>query len=312
MVDLHWLAQLDDATTAQVRALLSAVSKHDGRPELPQNGGLPGEFHGGAHLLAGEPEGGATEVIAGYAHLDLNGNAFGRLVGELIVAPARRREGIGSAMMEALIARGGTAQTRPVLRLWSHGDHPGAAKIAEHFGFNRVRELLLLKRSRSARISESAMPPGIHVRRFVPGRDEEAVVEVNSRAFAWHPEQGQMTSKELVETQREKWFDPQGFFLAEDREGRLLGFHWTKVHPANPMRFEGKPVGEVYVLGVDPDAQGSGLGKALTLLGLEYLEKQGLENIILYVESDNASALKLYRKFGFDLFETDVQYELDR
>jgi mycothiol synthase len=139
----------------------------------------------------------------------------------------------------------------------------------------------------------------------VPGQDELDVVRVNRRAFDWHPEQGALTVSDLAAIEDETWFDPGGFFLAVDAQDRLLGFHWTKVHITAHS-----PVGEVYVVGVDPDARGTGLGKALTLAGLHHLCDGGLSVVILYVESDNRPALTLYRRLGFTIVGTEVQYEL--
>jgi mycothiol synthase len=126
------------------------------------------------------------------------------------------------------------------------------------------------------------------------------MVAVNKKAFDWHPEQGRLTADEVRETERESWFDPEGFFLAI-KAGKIAGFHWTKVHPGD--------IGEVYVVGVDPDAQGGGLGRALTLEGLHHLRDKGLGDTILYVESDNAPAVAVYTRLGFTVVETDVAYQ---
>lgn len=284
-----WSEQLDE--TGPVRELLRAAREADGRPEEvePPSGGL--------HLLAHE-----DGELVGYTHLDTSGDSFGRQVAELVVHPAHRRRGHGTAMTQALFARDGE------LRVWAHGDHPGAARIASKLGLQRARELLVL----SARVDgqewpEPTLAEGVSLRTFEPGRDEQAMIAVNARAFDWHPEQGALTVDELRETERESWFDADGFFLAE-RDGEVIGFHWTKVHPPNPTRFGGEPVGEVYVVGVDPGAQGGGLGKALTLAGLRYLRERGLQQVILYVEGDNAPAVAVYTKLGFQRHEVDVQY----
>lgn len=127
------------------------------------------------------------------------------------------------------------------------------------------------------------------------------MVAVNKRAFDWHPEQGQLTVADVEETEKESWFDPDGFFLAIDENDRTVGYHWTKVHGDN--------TGEVYVVGVDPGAQGGGLGTALTLAGLHHLRTRGVSDTILYVESDNRPAVAVYTRLGFTLAYTNVAYQ---
>ena len=239
--------------------------------------------------------------VAGYAHLDLPDAADGDMSGELVVHPARRRLGHGTALIAALAAG---AQGR-AMRLWAHGDLPAAAGLARSAGFTRVRALWQMRRSLGDPIAPPVFPPGITLRTFVPGRDEQEWLGVNRRAFADHPEQGSWTSEDLRLREDEPWFDPAGFFLAV-RDGHMAGFHWTKVHPAAPST-RGR-IGEVYVLGIDPGEQGGGLGRALTLAGLRYLRDRGLAQVMLYVEEDNAAAIRLYQSLGFLRWSTDVMY----
>ena len=272
-----------------VRQLLLAARDHDGRPEIEDGQPLPREFRGGRHLRA--IEGG---TLVGYAHLDTGGDAFGNQIAEAVVHPAHRRRGHGTRLVRAVLD-----EAAPKLRIWSHADHPAAARIASAFGLARVRELLQMRLDRDTALPETVWPAGVSVRTFVPGRDEEAMVAVNGRAFDWHPEQSQLTVDDVLATERETWFDADGFFLAV-RDDTIIGFHWTKVHPGD--------VGEVYVVGVDPAAQGGGLGRALTLKGLHHLRELGLGDTILYVESDNAPAVAVYRRLGFEITQTDVAY----
>ncbi|MER7114647.1 mycothiol synthase [Saccharomonospora azurea] len=303
MREFVWADELTDDRVEDVRALLLAARETDGRPDVEPGGALPGEFSGPRHLLCLVGDG-ASRVLAGYAHLDARGDAFGRQVAELIVHPAHRRHGHGAAMLDELVG----AATGS-LRIWAHGDHPAAARLATRFGLSRARELLVMGASSAEQEwPEPVLPDGVRLRTFVPGQDEQAVIDVNARAFDWHPEQSAFDVAALREAQRESWFDADGFFLAENADGRVVGFHWTKVHPPNPRRFGGQPVGEVYVVGVDPDAQGGGLGKALTLAGLRHLRDRGLDQVILYVEGDNEPAVAVYRKLGFTTVDTDVQY----
>ena len=208
-------------------------------------------------------------------------------------------------MAQALL--GETADGR--LRLWGHGEHPGARALAGLLGLRRSRVLLQMRRSLYARLPDAPLPAGTTVRTFQPGHDDEAWVQLNARAFAGHPEQGRWTIDDLHRRMAEPWFDPRGFFLAE-RDGRLVGFHWTKVHGGED-RHGHPPIGEVYVLGVDPRAQGGGLGKALLVVGLRHLRALGLGEVMLYVEADNAAAIAVYTAMGFTHWDTDVMYTQD-
>jgi mycothiol synthase len=248
----------------------------------------------------------AGETVAGYAHLDAPDAAdaagAGDMSGELVVHPARRRRGHGTALIEALAA--GAAGHG--IRLWAHGDLPAAAALARTAGFTRVRALWQMRMPLTGPpVASPVLPAGITMRAFQPGKDEEAWLRVNRRAFAHHPEQGSWTMADLELREAEPWFDPAGFFLAE-RDSQLAGFHWTKVHPAEAGA---PPIGEVYVVGVDPAAQGGGLGRALTLAGLAYLQGRGLDQVMLYVDESNTPAVTMYSALGFALWHTDVMYQ---
>jgi len=163
------------------------------------------------------------------------------------------------------------------------------------------------------------LPAGVRIRTFVPGQDEAAFLAVNARAFAWHPEQGRLDLAGLRAEMAQDWFDPAGFFLAvipqspggEAGQDTVVGFHWTKVHGVDPnpgAGGRGGPIGEVYVLGVDPQSGLRGLGAPLTAVGLDHLAGHGLDTVMLYVEGDNHRAVRLYERFGFRTFLTNVVY----
>ena len=283
-MDLTWHTEIDPAL---VREFLLAVSAADGRPEVDPAGPLPREFRGGGHLVAAD-----GDRITGYAHVAAD--AFGRAAAELLVRPDARGRGLGTALV------GAVTSAHPGVRIWAHGDHPAAARIAERLGLSRVREMWQMRLEFADPLPEPVWPAGIGVRTFVQGQDEDAVVAVNKRAFDWHPEQGALTADDVRATEAEPWFDPAGFFLAVDADDRVVGFHWTKTHPDG--------TGEVYVVGVDPAAQGGGLGRALTLVGLAHLRERGRPAVILYVEADNGPAVKVYQRLGFTRSDADVQY----
>ena len=211
----------------------------------------------------------------------------------LVVAPAARSRGVGGRLLEsALASYDGTLQA------WSHGDHPAAALLAARHGFARVRDLWVMRRPMSA-----PLPPadGTAIRSWRDG-DAAEVLRINAAAFADHPEQGAMDAADLAARMAEPWFDPDGLLVAVEGD-RVLGFHWTKLDSATPGP---SSLGEVYVVGVDPAAQGRGLGRALTLAGLHHLADRGVEEVLLYVESDNTAAIRTYRGLGFTHHAADT------
>jgi mycothiol synthase len=245
-------------------------------------------------------------TLAGYAHLDAPDEARGGdASGELVVHPGHRGRGLGRALSSALIAGAAGAG----VRLWAHGELPAAVGFAKAVAFTRFRALwqmrMPLARLAAVPASAAAAPAGVSIRTFRPGADEEAWLTVNRRAFARHPEQGSWDMHDLLLREAEPWFDPGGFFLAE-RDGRLAGFHWTKVHPDGGA--DGAPLGEVYVVGVDPGQQGGGLGRVLTLTGLRYLRERGLAEVMLYVDEENTAAIGMYSALGFSRWSTDAMY----
>jgi mycothiol synthase len=219
---------------------------------------------------------------------------------EVVVDPDARRRGIGSALIREGLAAGGDGA-----RVWSHGSLPSAKATADTLGLNAIRELLQMRRS----LHDSPKPPtrdGVSIRTYAGPLDDAELLRVNNAAFAWHPEQGGWTEADIAERRAEGWFDPQGLFLAfdEDSDGPLLGFHWTKIH--------GPSLGEVYVVGVDPAAQGRGLGRLLTTVGMEYLAQRLADakdpTVMLYVESDNTAAVRTYEHLGFVVHNVDTAY----
>lgn len=217
--------------------------------------------------------------------------AFSDAPAELVVHPDHRRQGIGRALLDQLVDRGER-------RLWAHGDLPAAQALAASAGFTPERTLLVLRLALGEQAPQERAIEGVTLRGFRPD-DTDAVVAVNRRAFAHHPEQGAMDRADFERRAAEPWFDPAGLFVAEDERGEVVGFHWTKV--------EGD-TGEVYVVGVDPAAHGRGLGTALTARGLRHLHERGLRTVDLYVEGDNDAALTVYRRLGFVEHARDTLY----
>ncbi|MFI7541364.1 mycothiol synthase [Actinoplanes sp. NPDC049599] len=285
MTEVRTRDQLSPAEAADVLTLAAAADEADGVHPLSEDGILGLRGSGRTHLLAY-----SDDVLAGYATLDAGS-------GELVVHPKHRLRGHGTAL---LAAAGPDA-----LRFWAHGDEPAARAFAEKAGFTRSRVLWQMRRS-LAGLPEVPLPAGVTIRAFVPGADDAAWLGVNARAFAHHPEQGRWTADDLRLRFGEPWFEPAGFLLAVDpADDRLLGFHWTKVHPADG---DEPAIGEIYVLGVDPGGHRRGLGAALSVAGLRHLAGLGLADALLYVDESNEAAVALYRRLGFEVHSADVMY----
>lgn len=218
----------------------------------------------------------------GYAQRD---GEFAELAAE---SPQRLAE-----LLDQVVADGATT-------VWAHGTRSPLRDVLRAAGFRPVRALHQLRRPAGAPLPPDEVPDGVAIRTFRPG-DESELLRVNAAAFATHPEQGAWTRTDLDARKQEDWFDPGGLFVAERGNG-LLGFHWTKCHPDG--------AGEVYVIGVDPAAQGLGLGTVLLARGLSHLDESGCPYVLLYVDDDNAGALRLYEKYGFTRFDLDEQWAL--
>ena len=291
--------ELTAAQISEVLALVGAARLADGVAPLSEHGMLHLRYDSASQSGASQSGAGdfvavADGEIAGYAYLDPPSDD-GEVTGELVVHPERRRRGFGRALTgELAVAAGGR-----VLRLWAHGDLPAAAALARAVGFDRFRALWQMRRSLAEPLDQPVLPAGRTLRTFVPGQDEDRWLSLNGRAFAKHPEQGGWTRHDLELREREPWFDPAGFFIAE-RGGQMAGFHWTKVHDPT--------LGEVYVVGVDPAEQGSGLGRALTLAGLRHLRDRGVAEAMLYVDEDNVPAIRMYEALGFTRATVDAMY----
>lgn len=182
----------------------------------------------------------------------------------------------------------------------------------------RIDVPLLLMRCDLPLDARHRTPDGFVTRAFRPGVDNDEWLDVNARAFAGHPEQGDWNHDVLAQRLAEPWFDPQGF-LVHEIDGRIAGFCWTQVHRDAEMHHhdhdhghsgahhhdQTEPAGEIYVIGVDPAHHGKGLGRALTIAGFTHLAAQGLRRGMLYVAGDNTAAIGLYSSLGMTVTQHD-------
>jgi mycothiol synthase len=301
-----WRSALTAEEQQGVRELVTAATEFDGVAPVGEQVLRELGHDRTDHLLVTD---GTENAIVGYLNLSPPRDGDTGMA-ELAVHPQARRRGIGAAMGRAALAK-----TAGRNRFWAHGTLEPARATASALGLVPVREMLQMRRSLRDVPDAVSPAPGVRIRTYAGPGDDTELLRVNNAAFAEHPEQGGWTAVDLAERRSEPWFDPTGLFLAfgdasSDQPGKLLGFHWTKVHLDRPG------LGEVYVLGVDPSAQGRGLGHILTAIGIESLagrlagpDRSSVEPVVmLYVESDNVAAVRTYQRLGFTTHSVDTAY----
>ena len=303
-------SHLDANQQSRVLELIASATDVDGIPPVAEHvllhlrhGGDKEDFH----LLAEE-----NGEIFGYAHLDLTDEVEGPSA-EIVVAPKHRGKGIGDNLIESVKGYAGEK-----LRLWSHGDLPGAKNLAEKNGLKHARTVIQMRRSLTDPIPE--IDSNIPIRSFLPGIDNKNWLELNNAAFSGHPEQSNWSERDLDVRTKEDWFNPKGFLIAEI-DSQLAGFCWTKVHGGHTHKHsdgetehDHDPIGEIYIMGVNPKFQWRGIGRAVTIAGLKHLRYEGIFSAMLYVDANNNGAINLYTSLGFKEWGRDVlyRYNLDR
>jgi mycothiol synthase len=290
---VDWRTGLTDEDQRAIRALIAAAEKNDGVAPVGDQVLRALGHDRTRHLLALGDDG-----VVGYLDLAPPTDDDPAMA-ELVVHPHWRRRGIGSTMARMALGEAGSGT-----RIWAHGNLEPARATARSLGMVAARELLQMRRALTG-LPDVAVPAGVRIDTYRGPDDDAELLRVNNAAFAWHPEQGGWTDADIAERRAEPWFNPEGLFMAFDEEtGELLGFHWTKVH--------NEGLGEVYVVGVDPAAQGRGIGATLTLIGLHHLADRLSGNsrptVMLYVEADNSAAVNTYQRLGFEVASVDVAY----
>jgi mycothiol synthase len=298
------LSRLTDDQASAVQELVAAVTASDGARPLSDAAmlRLSHPADGSRHLLLWSD--GADPALVGYAHLE---TSRGGAEAELAVTPDARSSGAARLLLDQV-----RREAAGPVGMWAHGSHSGIIELAREAGFSPERVLLQLRRPLDAGVplDEPEWPQGVTVRTFVPGQDEAAWLEVNNRAFADHPDQSGWSVDDVTAREAEDWFDPAGFFLAvSESDGAVVGFHWTKVHPATDTE---AALGEVYIVGIDPSMRGRRLGPALTLAGLRHLRDAGLATAMLYVDESNPVAVQLYERLGFTRYDSDIRFSSDQ
>lgn len=223
---------------------------------------------------------------------------------EFVVHPDSRRTGVGSAIAEAALARAARDRTEPAAA-WAHGTLPGAEAIAARLGLAPSRRIHVLGRGLPPDApTPRAAPDGVRLRTAAAGVDVDEWVRLNAAAFANIPDQRRLTAEDFLARSREEWFDPAGLILAGTAAGPV-GYCWTKI-----VSIGGHRVGEIYAIGVVPEARALGIGGALLDAGIAEIRRRGAGEAILYVDADNAAAIAVYSSRGFARRSTDTRFTM--
>ncbi len=283
---IETVGRLDVPAREAVDELLRAAKAADGVSPVGEHKYL--KLHSGVNsvraLLAWD-----GDRLVGYGQILRSGS---EATAEIVVHPEARRRGLGSRLIAR--ARELASADADELNIWAYGALAPGAAIAARCGLTTARTLLQLERPLDT------LPPmpdlaGYTIRQFDAAADAAAWLELHNRVFADHPENGTWSPADLEARLHQPWFSAEDFLVAE-AGGRMVGFNWLKQVPAAPPDL---PEGEIYIIGVDDSQRGRGLGRALAVLGLHHLRRRGMRVCTLYVEDDNAPALRLYRALGF-------------
>lgn len=291
-------AALSPIRGEDIRDLLATATAHDGVSPLDEAALLALDGEDAQHLLLEQQDAGdARGLLIGYASVLADGTVQG------MVHPDHRRRGHGAAMLhEALTLHADAA-------VWAHGALEGSLAFLAAAGLEETRRLLTLRRDLGPGQTLPEVPTstleGLRLDTFDAGRDAESWVAVNGRAFAEHPEQGALTRADLDQRLTQPWFDAEDMLVAL-RDEQLVGFVWVKRERPGAVEDDA----EIYVVATDPSVQGHGVAGLLMATSLARLQENGVPGVELYVEADNAAALKLYENWGFTVSGRDVQMRM--
>ena len=312
MFKVSVLNELTEQQVSEILEIVTEASETDGARPFSEHVELHLRSGGDRriiHLIAQNE----NQKIVGYGHLDTTDLVAGPS-GELVVHPEFRLKGIATEIISEIkkLIKG-----QP-LRLWSHGDIPHAQEFAKKLGFDSVRNVIQMRRSLFSPIEPFNIPSNYKLKQFDPQEDIDKFLNLNKACFVDLPDQSSWTRKDVELRVSENWFSAKGFVLLINSNEEVIGFCWTKVHGQDHEHKEDDghqhldhghdPIGEIYVLGVHPQEHKKGLGKALTLWGLNHLRRSGLDSAMLYVDSNNQKAIRLYEQLGFGFWGLDRLY----
>jgi mycothiol synthase len=299
-VEISTVDSLDLAQQENVLAIVHAAFHADDVEPLSEHVELHLK-HGGdkpiSHILAVK-----NNEIVGYGHLDQTDLLEGPSA-ELVVHPKERHQGIAKLILKTI-----ETLASKNIRLWAHGNTSAAENFATKLGYQPIREISQMRLSLFDALADFEFNNNFTLTTYQGDEDNEDILKINKSAFRDLPDQAAWSLADLKLRLNESWFDPKGLAILRTKSNVPAGFCWTKVHGHHSHGH--KPLGELYVLAIDPEFQGHGLGKQLTLWSVHHLRTLGLSEAMLYVDAKNEKAKKIYTELGFTNSGSDTLYKL--
>ena len=246
----------------------------------------------------------AFAIARNFLVADLDGRAVGLICSDyklVIVEPDVRRQGIGTALVEAMEAALVGTLDGPLVLYPPHGNE-GALAFLQAIGFGYDHSFWRFGLDPKQSISLPELPSDLELTGYTDD-DIDPYIDLINTTFLDHPSPLRVTREQIEHIHGRSDFDPAAIAILRNRDGAMIGFCVTGID-----RSGDHPTGHINLVGVLRDYRGRGLGRWLLLWGIERLRAMGITDIELSVEAENENAVALYRSTGFDPIEEWPQW----
>lgn len=213
-----------------------------------------------------------------------------------LVAPAHQRQGVGRALLQALVS-GLRPQGIHQLTFSLSDTHSPEALFLLNNGFTLHHEEWELVRVGQPQPPLPNWPPDFTLRQLTRDAAATTFRRLYDASFGPHPWYQPYTDSELSSL-----FPQQGVprFLFKGDEP--IGFFWC--WPS------AKDQGVIEPVGIAAAYQGQGLGRQLVLAALRELERRAVSQVKIGAWQSNAAAIHLYQSLGFHHTHTITHLQL--
>ena len=229
----------------------------------------------------------------------------GRVLIDCLIHPEHRRRGLAKELLTYALRRARELKAK-VAHVNIKQDNVVAKRVLSRLSFQVVRQFLELRLS----LAEVHLPEVTHhnytSRHLQPG-EEDKLAQIQNRCFADTWGYNPNTPEEIAYSLNLSHCSPEDVILVYERD-KLIGYCWTMINRETEAA-NGEKKGRIFMLGVDPDYRGKGIGKMALQAGLAYFKNKGVRVIELTVDSENKAALALYRSAGFKTWTSSLYYE---